>query len=109
MVEVENHTLHLLREIRSEQVEMRRDNRSLTELVVGMGQNAARQMTRLERSVFDLRAELELTIKMEVGGGLAGAESRLEGSQAESMTEIQSRLDVLEAELLDLRERVVAR
>ena len=93
MAETENHTLHLLREIRGEQVETRREQRTLMELVVGIGQNTARHMARLERSIFDLRAELELSIKMEVGGSLVGAESRLEGTHAADM----------EAELLTLR------
>lgn len=44
---------------------------------------AQRTVTNLDRRLSDVKDELELTIKMEIGGRLANAETRIEGQTKE--------------------------
>lgn len=102
-IEPENLTLVLLREIRREQEEARRDGRSMLDMIATLSSTVSRQNSRIERLISDLRDDLEAMVKMEIGGRFAGAESRIERREAAEFAELRRQFDEVLQEIATLK------
>lgn len=89
MAEIEDLTPIMLRDIRRGQRELAEGLRDLAEIVRRQGTRADARFAELEKTMLQVRDEIELTVKMEVGGRMAGFETRLEARQEEVLTRIE--------------------
>ena len=97
MNEPEDLTLRMLREIRREQDVARQDSRSTNELIVLLTREVQRLGLKIDRSIAELRDELELAIKVETTGRAAYSETRVETRLGEEIEELRRRIDEMES------------
>ena len=97
MTEPDDLTLRMLREIRREQDAARHDNRSTNELIVLLTREVQRLAVKIDRSIAELRDELELAIKAETSGRVAYSATRVENRLGEEIEELRRRIDEMES------------
>lgn len=96
MIEPEDLTLRMLREIRREQDATRHDIRSINELIVLLTREVQRLAVKIDRNVAELRDEVELAIKAETSGRVAYSETSTEARLGGEIEDLRRRVDALE-------------